>query len=94
MSNTCGILSLYFFSFSLRSFCLSKVLILSIHLFICLYPLSISLLHNLSQLSWNALFEEQMWQRHKACANGSCFILKTQDVLIYDLNKPVDLILS
>ena len=36
--------------------------------------LSINLLRNLSQLSWNSLFAEQMWRRRKACENGMlCF---------------------
>ena len=70
--NTSGILLLCFFAFSSRSFFLSKVLVLSIPSFIscCLYPLSINLLYNLSQLSWNSLFVEQMRRRRQACENG------------------------
>ena len=93
--NTSGILLLCIFAFSSRSFFLSKVLVFSIPLFIScsLYPLSINLLCNLSQLSWNSLFVEQIRRRRKACEKV-CFVLKTQDVLIYDVNKPVDRILS
>ena len=61
-----------FFAFPSRRFFLSKVLDLSIPLFIpyCLYPTSINLLRNLSQLSWNSLFSGQMQQRSKSRENG------------------------
>ena len=84
----------YYFAFlfvSSGSFCLSKVLVLFIPSFIfcCLYPLSINLLRNISQLSWNSLFVEQMWIRRKACVNGMLRIKKTQGVPMFRAWFPV-----
>ena len=58
-----------------------------------LYPLSISLLRNLSQLSWNSLFVEQMRRKSKSFVNGM-LRFKTKGPPIYDLNQAVDRILS
>ena len=92
--NTSGILLLRFLVFSSKSFCLSKVLVLSIRSFIsCLYPLSTSLLRNLSQLP-------RIHYLLIRCGGDTklvqmvYFALKTQGVLIYDINRPADWILS
>ena len=88
--NTSGILLLYLFSFSSRSFFLSKVLVLSISLFIscCLYTFSINLLSNLLQLSWTHYLLSRCGEDVKL-VQMVCLVLKTQSALICDVNKLV-----
>ena len=92
--NTSDILLLCFFAFSSRSFFLSKVLVLSIPSFIscCLYP----------QLTCSVIYHNFLGIHYLLSRRGEdvklvkmvSFVLKTQGVLIYDVNKPVNRILS